>query len=67
MIGVVKMLNDSSEKSFCQQRMIASVKQRMIASVKIRQAFQVVIQDVPQVKTFQSKRHSSITSEDENE
>jgi hypothetical protein len=62
MIGVAKMLNDSSEESFCQVDVTADD-----CECKIRQALQVVIQDVPQVKTFQSKRHSSITSEDENE
>jgi hypothetical protein len=48
---------------------IGGMSQRMIASVKVqtvpRQVSQVEVQDVPQVKTFQSKgRHSTITPEE---
>jgi hypothetical protein len=48
---------------------MGGMSQRLIASVKVqsvpRQVSQVEVQDVPQLKTFQSKgRHSSVTPED---
>jgi hypothetical protein len=55
-------VNDENNRMDDRSDDTSGASQRMIASVKIRQALQVAVQDVPQVKTFQSKRHSGYQS-----